>query len=494
VLRATLLLALSAAVPDASYRAALDPLYNGAPERSLVLLSALQSEGPEDPLPSYLRALVLCWQIEQRGRRDAALEAAFHAEVDRALLLSQARLQADAQDARALFARAAAHGVRSRFHLYRHERGPAARAAVRMREDLQAAARLRPDSAEVRFGLGLYDYFADVLPRFFKLVRFFLGIPGGDRERGLRALEASREAVLHDVEARVQLFEIYAFWEDQPDRALAEIAFLRARYPHWPLWGLKLAEHLRERLGAYARSAAVAREMLEAGAQGEANYQGAAAAMAQLALGEALLLDLRLTEAEEAIARVPAEVEGAPWLADRRRLQLARCLALQGRGERAAREFAAAASAADPLIRRAARAALAEPLPEKAVEAHRLLAEARRRQEVHDQGGAVAAARRALALRPGLAEAAFLVADFEVREGEVGRARRLVTVLAGGDLEPPWLQAAVRLLRGHLFDLQGQRARARAEYEAVRREPYARPELQERAAAALLRPFARARP
>ena len=61
----------------------------------------------------------------------------------------------------------------------------AARAAVRMREDLHRVRALDPGHADALFGLGLYDYYADVLPRAAKVLRFLARIPGGDRARGL---------------------------------------------------------------------------------------------------------------------------------------------------------------------------------------------------------------------------------------------------------------------------------------------------------------------
>src|SRR6185436_7077183 len=103
-------------------------------------------------------------------------------------------------------------------HMFRGHRGDAAREAVRMREDLLAVREGDPGNREALFGLGLYDYYSDVLPRVAKVLRFLARMPGGDRDRGLRYIEeASEGAVLHEVEVRAQLYEIYAFYEDRPD-------------------------------------------------------------------------------------------------------------------------------------------------------------------------------------------------------------------------------------------------------------------------------------
>ncbi len=182
-----------------------------------------------------------------------------------------------------------------------------------MRDDLLAARAQDADDADVQFGLGLYDYYVDVLPRLQRLLRFLSRLPGGDRARGLEAIEdAARASTLHGVEARVQLYEIHAFYEEDPDAAAADMEELVHRYPGWPLWGLKLAEHLRDRLGAYAESEAEARRMLRAGGGTAAEPGAAALALARLSLGESLLLDLRPEEARRVLLPLQEESPACP--------------------------------------------------------------------------------------------------------------------------------------------------------------------------------------
>ncbi|HEV7502860.1 MAG TPA: hypothetical protein VGQ33_22735, partial [Vicinamibacteria bacterium] len=232
MIAAALLLAAAVAAPqDKDYRAALDLLYDGRAPEAQARLTALEQAHPEDPVPAYVQALALAWIVEQRPEttdRDRDLEQA----TDRAWAKADAHVRADPTDARALFARGAASGLRSRRHLFRLQRAEAARAAAQMREDLLAARALDPDDADVLFGLGLYDYYVDVLPRFARVLRFLSRLPGGDRARGLQAIEtASRTSTLHAVEARVQLYEIHAFYEDAPDDAADDMEQIWRRYP-----------------------------------------------------------------------------------------------------------------------------------------------------------------------------------------------------------------------------------------------------------------------
>jgi tetratricopeptide (TPR) repeat protein len=474
---------------DAEYRAALELLYDGSTEAALQRLAELARSAPRDPVAPYLHALALCWKIEQRPET-TAMDKELHRLADRALELADAALERDSGDARARMARGAAHGVKSRLHLFRLRRRDAAREAVRMREDLLLARELDPDDADVAFGLGLYDYYADVLPRIAKLLRFLAGIPGGDRERGLALIESARDrSAFHDTEVRVQLYEIHAFYEHTPDRALEEMAGLRWLYPGSPLWALKLAEHQRDRMGLYAESAAVAREVLELAAGGHPNYSEVAAAMARVSLGESLLLDLRFAEARRALLPARDGVPGTPWVGARARLLLGRSLELEGDREGAEVHYRVAANSADQPLQRRAEEALSSPVAEEEVRATPRLAEGRRHREAGRRQEAAEAFAAALRSWPECQEALVRVAEEELARARPRTARELLERLDEDDPHPPWIRPWSRLLLAQVEDLEGNRAEAVVLYQKVFKAPYGRAELKNLAAAGLKRPF-----
>jgi tetratricopeptide (TPR) repeat protein len=481
---------LSVALPgDEAYRAALELVYNGAFDAAEDRLSALSASG--DPVGPYLQALALGWKLEQRPG-STAFDDAFLQKTAQALALAEARLGKDRDDARARLARGAAFGVRSRYHIFRRHRSDAAKDAVRMREDLLKARAQGVTDGDILFGLGLYDYYTDVLPKVIKLVRFFTGMPGGDRERGLAFLEEAREGTLfHDTEARVQLYEIYAFYEDKPDRALVEIRALWARYPGWPRWGLSLAEHLRDRLGLYEESAAVARVVLETAEEGRhPNYQPVVAAIARASLGESLLLDGRFREARAALLPAGEGSPEAPGVAPRVHLLLGRSLELEGDRDAALPHYRAAAGSPDPEVRHRAQAALASPLPAGERRAAQALAVARREREAGYEEEAVAACRRAREAWPRSTEAALCVAESDLKRGRPEEAREILEGLgADKGVRPPWARPWAALLYGELRDLEGRREEAVQEYKKVLQEPYGREALRARAAEGLRRPF-----
>ncbi len=480
--------ALLSSPADDAYRAALDLLYEGSTDTALLRLATLRQAAPDDPMGAYLEALALCWKIEQRPDSHA-LDADFHRLVDHAIALADERLRKDPSDVRALVARGAAHGVRSRLHLFRAEARAAARAAARMRTDLLAARAADPGNRDVLFGLGLYDYYVDVLPRGAKLLRFLLGMPGGDRRRGLGWIAEAREGSLfHRSEVEWQLYQIFAFYEDEPDQADAAISSLRGRYPESPLWALQLAEHRRDRLGLYAESAATAREILAASDAGHPNYSPVVAAMARLSLGESLLLDLRLEEAQETLRRAS---DGRPEdtdLASRAHLLLGRALELSGRRDSAEAHYKVAARSPRREMRRGAEQALSTPLSKADVDAARHLGEARRLREAGREDASLVSYRAALLSWPQCREAAVALAGDDLRHGRAEAALRSARQAeTERSLAPPWVPAEARLIQAEALEALGDRAAAARLYKDVFDHPFGRGTLRTRAADGLRR-------
>jgi len=484
-----------ASPPDSAYREALDLLYDGSTDTALTELARLAETYPHDPLADYFQALALSWKIEQRPD-STALDRDLHRRLDAILESTDRRLRTHPEDTRARLARGGAFGLRSRFHLFRLKGREAARAAQAMRAELAQIGDAAVEAHDAAFGLGLYDYYVDVLPRVAKLFRFLSGMPGGDRARGLAAIEEARaHATFHSVEATWQLYEIHAYYEEKPDEALTAIKSLHDQYAGAPLWALKLTEHLRERLGRYGEAAAVAREVLTAAERGEPNYGPVAAAHGRVALGEALLLDLRLAEARRVLLWFRGGFDESPHLAAQARLLLGRTLELEGDREAALVHYRAAAASAEKDVRLDGERALRRPIAEARVKATPLLAEARRFREGGRRAESVAAYRAVLAAWPDSAEARLRVAEDELRGGERRAAEEHLAALDDADEPaPPWVRPWSRLLRGYVCDLDGQREDAVQLYKQVLAAPYGDEVLARAARTRLRQPFRRDAP
>jgi hypothetical protein len=487
-----LVLALALASPDAddaACRAAQELIYNGSTRTASQRLATLAHTAPHDPLVAYLEALALCWRIEEQPDSEA-LDAELLAKLDDAFALADRRLAQDPDELRAQLSRGAAFGVLSRYHFFRGQRSAAAKAAVDMRVQLARTHELHPESQDVLFGLGLYDYYAAVLPRIVRALHFLMGRPRGNRERGLERLEQARDRTLfHDTELRAQLFEIYAYYEDQPQRALEEVSWLRSRYPGAPLWALKTAEIQRE-LGLYGKSAELARQVITTAERGHPNYGKAAAARALASLARSLLLDLRLEEARAAALRLRDEFREESWSLPVAELLLGHCSELLGDRDTAEQHLRAAARGGTEQVRREARQALSSPVEAVRVRALHALAEGRRLREAGRWSQAALAYRRALTAWPLSQEALLGVATNLIRHGETQWAREVAGTIADAQItEPPWVRPWSHLLLGRVYDLAGERESARLEYKFVYEHSLGQDDLAELAERGLEQPY-----
>jgi hypothetical protein len=473
---------------DREYRAALSLVYDGSFGEAEERLAALSLRYPEDPVGSYLQALAVEWRLEQ-GPPDEALDREVLALADLSLETADARLRRDPTDLRARMARGAAHGVKSRHHLFRREGTSARREALSMRAALLEARDRGARVGDLDFGLGLYDYYADTLPRVFNLIRILAGIPGGDRERGLDAIARAARggSLFHDEEACVQMFEIQTFFEHHPDGALHWIRRLWQRHPGWPLWGLKLAELLKD-LGLYEESSRVSRTILAiAEEKRHPNYQPVVGAMARVILGEARLLDMRPAAAREAALPAIAGVAEAGWVGPRASIVVGRGREREGDRAAALPHYRRAASGKDPATADAAREALSAPLTSRQRKAWQLLARARRLRGEARSTQARAPCLEALRADPSNPEARLCAAEVSLVEGGSSSPGALVRDLVENAEVPPWIRARARLTLARALEREGRPGAALSLYKKVWEEPSGRLALRAEAAKAVTR-------
>ena len=139
----------------------------------------------------------------------------------------------------------------------------AARAAKQMRSLLITAVQKDRNLRDAYAGLGLYDYFVDTLPTIVKLLRWIIGLPGGNRQRGLQEIEyAAKYGELTRGEALYYLAKDYSrSSENQFAKSLELFKELRSQYPRNGLWTLMVGS-LKIRMGHTQEGEALYREVL----------------------------------------------------------------------------------------------------------------------------------------------------------------------------------------------------------------------------------------
>ncbi len=179
-----------------------------------------------------------------------------------------------------------ADALAARLYGLRGDNRATARFGVRAREHFLAAKKLDPELADTYFGLGLYNYYVDTLSGIAKILRFFMGIPGGNKLEGLRQLEevVGANSITSNV-ARFYLALNLHRYDREYAQALSVITPLVQQYPSNPLF-LLIAGDLEAKLGHkepalsdYRRAASLPVEDAECRGRIQAVAQAAAAAV-----------------------------------------------------------------------------------------------------------------------------------------------------------------------------------------------------------------------
>ena len=341
-----------------AYDAILDARFDEVP----ALRAQACPPAPADAC-ELLDAMALWWRL-QLDPHQTARDAAFRAQVERAITATTAWTAREPRSAEAWFYLGGAYAARVQWRVLRGSHLAAARDGQRIKQALERAIALDPDLTDAYFGLGLYRYYADVGPRALQMLRWLLLLPGGDRAGGLEdMLRVRQSGRLLRSEADHQLQLIYVWHEKQPGRALALLGDLQARHPRNPHFRQAAAEILDFYVDDTAASLEAWTALLDAARRGDVEQRELAETAARLGIASQLHQLSRSDAALEHLQAVIAANPPAPFAAvARAQLQRGQILQALGRRGDAVAAYEAAAAAAhspDPLrIRASARAAL----------------------------------------------------------------------------------------------------------------------------------------
>ena len=248
---------------------AIDLMYMGKSEESIALAHRLETARPDHPLGYLIEADVLWWNIycKWSERKYNTIDAWSHtrpaddddnaelALADKVAHLAEADIVKLDTAEMELYA-GLGYAARARLLGLRFEKMPVARAGVEARKHLLRCLELDPNMADAYLGLGLYNYYVDTLSAMAKILRFFMGIPGGDKREGLRQLEiASTQGELTQVEARYNMAKSLRNYDRDYARAEQAAAPLITEHPGNCIF-LLLTGDIEQKLGHTEEAAA----------------------------------------------------------------------------------------------------------------------------------------------------------------------------------------------------------------------------------------------
>jgi hypothetical protein len=253
----------------ADAKQAIDLMYQGKMDQAIALARKLEAARPEHPLGYLIEADILWWNIycKWSERKYNTIDAWSHtrpadaddnaelALADKVSRLAEAGIAKSDTAEMELYA-GLGYASRARLLGLRYEKTPVARAGVEARKHLLRCLELDPGMADAYLGLGLYNYYVDTLSALAKILRFFMGIPGGDKREGLRQLEiASNRGQLTQLEARFNMAKNLRNYDFDYARAQQSSAELVAKYPGNCIFLLQAGD-IEQKLGHTQEAAA----------------------------------------------------------------------------------------------------------------------------------------------------------------------------------------------------------------------------------------------
>ncbi len=247
-------------VVSARVAAILDDIYSGQSEQARKEIVELEEKSPDEPLGYLLEAETDWWQIwcvsaefkygmtMARHHEKKPGDDHYFALTKRAYSLAEARIREQDSGEMHLYA-AMADALAARLYAMRSEYRAGAHAGVRARENFMTALKMDPSLADAYTGLGLYNYYVDTLSMLARAMRVLMGIPGGNKEEGIRQLERGmHEGQLSGSLARFYLALNLFNYDQKYERALEVISPLVEKYPGNPVFQLMRGD-LNAKLG-----------------------------------------------------------------------------------------------------------------------------------------------------------------------------------------------------------------------------------------------------
>jgi tetratricopeptide (TPR) repeat protein len=239
---------------------ALDDVYAGDATHAIDEAQSIEKSRPDDPIGyaietearwwnAYCEACEVKWGMADAWKREKRPgDEAYVAIADKVTNLARAQL-AKSDTAEMHVYAGVGFAFKARLYALVGEGRKSAHASVDGRSEFLRALQLDPYQSDAIAGMGIYNYFVDSLSPVIKLLRVFMGIPGGSKEEGIRQMKIGMErGILLRIVARFYLARNLRTFDHKYDEALSAAEPLTEKYPRNPMF-LVMVGNLNSELG-----------------------------------------------------------------------------------------------------------------------------------------------------------------------------------------------------------------------------------------------------
>jgi|GEM_PF-3997524 len=443
-------------------------------DKGIEIFRILEKTYPDSAGISYFLANGYWWKIFREyiydsESRETPFDDDFEKYLERTIDQSEALLDKNKRDVVALFYLGNAYSLRSRVKGLRKSYFSAGRDAGKGKNYLEQVLKYQPNQYDAYYNIGVYNYLAGTLPGYAKVLKVFLFLPGGSKEKGLNYLNiASKKSPFFGAEAQLILARFYADYEDRPQDAIHIVEQFHEKYPGNGWYHYWLGTLYSDEISDYATAEKIYLDILKKCDQGAPSYTVELKNQVLLKLARART---KLLHPEDAIERLKALISQKPrepsWILPRAYMELGNTYDQIGMRKEAITAYTQILSLPDYRnIQEQARKARSVDYDQTQANIYRLNLEGRRLAAEGNFAEAENSFNTVFKQYPGNDQTNYNVAELYYLKGDYKGAEAILQNLARkGPKEPKWMAAGIYVKLGKIYEAKKQNEAAKRAYQ-----------------------------
>ncbi|MGB9665207.1 MAG: tetratricopeptide repeat protein [Ignavibacteria bacterium] len=257
---------------DARVKKGIDHIYNIQFDSAETVFKKLMLDYPDSPAGRFFLAMIDWWKIAIDPDNES-LDNLFFEKLEDVIYHCDQILKIDDKNLDAIFFKGGAIGFRGRLRGLRDSWIKAADDGREALPLLQLAWSIDSTNYDLLFGMGIYNYFAEVIPDEFPYVKpLMIFFPKGNKKLGIQQLQiASEKAKYASTESMYFLLYIFYHYEEDIFQARKYASILHEKYPFNPIFHRYLGRTYI-RYGDYKTASDIFKEIYDRSEKGFSGY------------------------------------------------------------------------------------------------------------------------------------------------------------------------------------------------------------------------------
>lgn len=259
-------------VKDSLITIGINQIYNVKFERADSTFKTLRDKFPNDPAGIFFLSMIDWWRILLNTTVEK-YDDKFLEEIDLIIEKCDSILEKEPNNVDALFFKAGAIGFRGRLRALRFSWFKAADDGRKALPIVEKVMALEPNSNDAIFGLGLYNYYAAILPEKYPILKpIMIFMPSTNKDEGIRQVKRTAEKGRYaKYEAIYFLMLIYFTDENKPFVSYKYSKILTKDFPDNPIFE-KWEGRIAAKIGNSLRASEIFKDVLLKGQKKMTGY------------------------------------------------------------------------------------------------------------------------------------------------------------------------------------------------------------------------------